>query len=139
MSRHMQFIFGLSAGMFVMIGWHYATVFGLLGSPPQSRGEFFIRIGIIVFIFIVSSFVISALIISREGEGKVIPDEREQIIELKAERNGGWVMYAGLVVMMWFAFQPLAPMALANNLLAIICVAELVKLASGWFYLRNGV
>ena len=41
MSNHVKFVFSLSTLMFVPVFWHFATVFGVLGEPLVTRGEFF--------------------------------------------------------------------------------------------------
>ncbi len=137
MSTHMKFVIGLSSLMFLPILWHFATVFGYLGEPPQTRGDFFLRIGLIVAGFVVLSAITASIIAARHGDDEVTPDEREWLIETRAERNGGWALMAGLVGLMWFAFAPMQPMDMANAALAIIAVGEAVKIISGLIYLRG--
>lgn len=137
MSNHMKFVFGLSTLVFVPILWHFATVFGFLGEPPETRGEFFLRIGLIAAGFIIVS-VITAIIMAMRNDGDgIMPDEREALIEIRAERNGSWALMAGLVVLMWFAFSPMQPMDVANAALAIIAIGEAVKIVSGLLYLHG--
>lgn len=137
MSNHMKFVVGLSTLMFVPILWHFATVFGYLGEPPQTRGGFFLRIGLITAGFIVVSAITASVIASRHGDDEVKPDEREWLIETRAERNGGWALMAGLVGLMWFAFAPMQPMDVANAALAVMAAGEAVKIISGLVYLRG--
>ena len=137
MSTHMKFVIGLSLLIFVPILWHFATVFGYLGNPVQTRGEFFLRMGVIAAAFIVLSVITSTIIASRLGSSEIEPDEREWLIETRAERNGGWALMAGLVGLMWFAFTPMQPMDVANTALAILAAGEAVKIVSGLLYLRG--
>ncbi len=137
MSNHMKFVIGLSVLMFVPILWHFAMVFGYLGEPPQTRGEFFLRIGVIAVGFVVLSATIASAMVARNGETDIEPDEREQLIETRAERNGGWALMAGLVGLMWFAFNPMQPMDVANAALALIAAGEAVKIVSGLIYLGS--
>ncbi len=137
MSNHMKFVIGLSTLMFVPILWHFATVFGYFGEPPQTRGGFFLRIGLIAAGFIVVSAITASVIASRHGDDEVKPDEREWLIETRSERNGGWALMAGLIVLMWFAFAPMQPMDVANAALAIMATGEAVKIISGLVYLRG--
>lgn len=139
MSNHMKFVLSLSLLMFVPILWHFATVFGYLGEPPQTRGDFFLRLGLIVAGFIIVSFITASMISARLGDDEITPDEREWLIETRAERNGGWALMVGLVGLMWFAFAPMQPMDVANAALAIIAVGEAVKIISGILYLRGRV
>ena len=84
MSKHMRFVIGLSTLMFVPILWHFATVFGYLGEPPQTRGGFFLRIGLIAAGFIVVSVITARIIATRHGDSEIMPDEREWLIETRA-------------------------------------------------------
>ncbi len=137
MSKHMRFVIGLSTLMFVPILWHFATVFGYLGEAPQTRGGFFLRIGLIAAGFIVVSVITARIIATRHGDSEIMPDEREWLIETRAERNGGWALMVGLVGLMWFAFAPMQPMDVANAALAVLAVGEAVKIVSGLMYLRG--
>lgn len=137
MSSYMKFIIGASSVMFLMLGWHFGTVLRFWGNAPETQFEFFVRLGVIIVGFIIISAV-SAVLISAKNESAVEPDERELIIIRKAERNGGHIASVGLLSLMWFAFQPLTPMGIANVALSILCLAEFVKIASGLFYLHIG-
>ena len=138
MSPNMSFTIWMSSLLLLPFGWHFGTVFGLWGTPPTTRAEFFIRIAIIVVLFIVASIIVAIMTASRSGDDEFEPDEREQIIVQKAERNGYYVLSVGLVYIMWVVFEPMSAMDTANALLAIICVGEIVKILSGLFYLRTG-
>ncbi len=137
MSTHMKFVLGFSLLMFVPILWHFATVFGYFGTPLQTRADFFLRIGLFAAGFVTLSIVTATIISARLGNNEIEPDEREWLIETRAERNGGWILMAGLVGLMWFAFTPMQPMDVANAALAIIAVGEAVKIISGLLYLRG--
>ena len=137
MSNHMKFVFGLSTLVFPPILWHFATVFGILGEPPETRGEFFLRIGLIAAGFVIVSVITAIVMAMRDDGDGIIPDERETLIEIRAERNGGWALMVGLVVLMWFAFSPMRPMDIANAALAILAIGEAVKIVSGLIYLHG--
>lgn len=139
MSTHMKFVIGLSLLMFVPILWHFATVLGYFGAPPQTRMEFFLRIGLITAGFVTVSIIVATIISARLGNSEIEADEREWLIETRAERNGGRVLLAGLVGLMWFAFTPMQPMDVANAALAIIAAGEAAKIVSGLIYLRGQV
>ena len=82
--------------------------------------------------------VITAIVMAVRNNGDdIMPDEREALIEIRAERNGGWALMAGLVVLMWFAFSPMQPMDVANAALAILAIGEAVKIVSGLIYLHG--
>lgn len=136
MSPYVKAIVFLSLGLLVVFGWHFATVLGILGNPPQTRGEFFIRIGLIFFAFLVVSGI-SAALVSKHTEQPTEPDEREEIVLLKTERVGMVTVYAGLVLVAWMVFTPFTPMQMANALLALVCVTEFVKIVYGVAILKR--
>ncbi|MEL6693623.1 MAG: hypothetical protein AAFQ12_11420 [Pseudomonadota bacterium] len=138
MSPSMSFTVWMSGLLLLPFGWHFGTVFDLWGTPPATRAEFFIRIAIIVVLFVIASIVIAIMTASRTGDEEFEPDEREQIIVQKAERNGYYALSCGLVYIMWAVFEPMSAMDTANALLAIICFGEVVKIVSGLLYLRTG-
>ena len=137
MSTHMRFVIGLSLLIFVPVLWHFATVFGYFGDAPQTRGSFFLRIGMIAGGFLVLSMILASVLAVRQSGDGIEPDEREELIETRAERNGGWALMAGLVGLMWFAFTPMQPIEVANAALAILAIGEAVKVISGLIYLRG--
>ncbi len=138
MSTHFKMIVFLSLGLLIVFGWHFSTVFGFLGTAPATQTDFFIRIGFIILAFIVIS-VITSIMVAKKDENAILPDEREEKIELKADRVGVISLYIGLMIVMWFAFIPLTPMQIANAILAVICITEIIKIAYGLFLLKKGV
>lgn len=138
MSTHFKLIVFLSLGLLMAFGWHFSTVFGFLGTAPVTQADFFIRIGFIIFVFIVVS-VITSIMVAKKDENAVLADEREEKIELKTDRIGAISLYIGLIIVMWFVFTPLAPMQVANAILAVVCVTEIIKILYGLFLLKRGV
>jgi hypothetical protein len=137
MSTHFKFVVSLSVGLLILFGWHFSTVFGFLGTAPITQTEFFIRIGSIALVFIIIS-VITSIMVAKKDERAVFPDEREEKIELKTDRIGAISLYIGLMIVMWLVFTPLTPMQVANALLAVVCITEIIKLTYGLFLLKTG-
>jgi hypothetical protein len=117
----------LTYGLLAVFAWHFGTVLGWFGTAPATPGEFFWRLGIILVGFFVVS-VVTAIKVASGDETAAMPDEREEKIELRAERVGVIVLYLGLLVVVWLAFSPLTPMQFANAVLAAVCAAELIKM-----------
>ena len=138
MSSYVKMVFSLSLVFLAAIGWHFGTVLGWFGSPPATQAAFFWRIGIILVGFLVLS-VGCAAFLGKRDKVSPLPDEREEKIDMLAERNGVLAIYAGLLVLMWFVFTPLEPMQVANGILVVVCFTEIVKLVSALFYLKRGV
>ena len=138
MSSFMKTMTLVSILFLLAIGWHFGTVFGLFGTAPETQAAFFMRIGTIVLgIFIIS--VVAAIRIAKRDGTPPMPDEREEKIELKAERNGVTAIYAGLLCLIWFSFAPMTPMQFANGILAVVCFTEIVKLLTAFFFLKKRV
>jgi len=138
MSIHIKMVVVLSLGLLMVFGWHFLTVFGFLGTAPTTQTDFFIRIGLILLVFFVIS-IITAIMITRKEENAAQPDEREEKIELKTDRVGVLSLYIGLIIVMWFVFIPLTPMQVANAILAVVCVTEIIKILYGLFLLKRGI
>lgn len=136
MSIHFKTIIFCSIGLLLLFTWHFATVFGIVGSAPQTRSEFFVRFSLFMAAFLISS-IVSFIFIAKKENG-IKPDEREEQIGLRVERNSIFVLYAGMICLMWFVFIPMEPMQVANAILGIMCVAEAFKIATGLKYLRIG-
>lgn len=123
---------------FLAIGWHFGTVLGLFGTAPATQMAFFLRIiGIVVAVFVIS--IIAAVIFAKQDDAAPLPDEREEKIELLAERNGVFAIYAGLLCLIWFSLAPMTPMQIANGILLVVCFTELIKILSAFYFLRRGV
>ncbi len=136
MSNNFKAVIFCSIGLLLLFAWHFATVFGIVGSAPQTRSELFVRFSLFVAAFLISS-VVSFIFIAKKEDG-IKPDEREEQIGLRVERNSIFVLYAGMICLMWFVFTPMEPMQVANAILGIICIAEAFKIAIGLKYLRIG-
>lgn len=137
MSPSMNFTIWMSSLLLLPFGWHFGTVLGFWGTPPVTRADLFIRIAVIVVLFVITAIIWSIIAASRSGDDEFEPDEREQIIVQKAERNGYFFLSGGMVYLMWVVFDPMTAMDIANTILAIICLGELVKIISGLIYLRG--
>jgi len=107
--------------------WHFGTVFGLFGIAPTGQVEMFVRLGIIIGAVVITTLISAYTIQSRQGS-PMLPDEREEKIERVSEGVGTVMIYAGLLLLSWFAFTPLSPTDVVNGLLLIVTAVELVKL-----------
>lgn len=138
MSPYQKMTLYLSIALLLAFGWHFGTVLGLFGTAPLTQGAFFARIGAILGLFVAASFV-TALVVGRAGPRAALPDEREEWIELRAQRSGVMTLYLGLLLLAWFAFSPMTPVGFANGLLAVVCVTEIVKVLTEIYYHRRGI
>lgn len=124
---------------FTLIGWHFGTVLELWGNAPETRVDFFIRIGIIVAGSIVASIVGVIILRLLTGEEDFEADEREALVLHKAELAGYYSLAACVCYLMWRVFDPMSPMQIANALLAAFTFSAFVKLIAAFVLLRRGV
>ena len=139
MSSSLRYTMVLSVLMFLPFGWHFGTVLGFWGDAPETRADLFWRLGIIVTAFIICSIIVAIVSASLNKDDDMVPDEREDIVLQKAERNGYFALSSAIMLVIWFAFAPMNAMDVANALLLSVCFAEAVKIISGVIYLRLGV
>lgn len=138
MSPALSFTAMSAAFALLPVIWHLGTVFGYWGTPPATRAELFIRIGIFVVVSIVASVAAAIAVAIATGEEEFEPDEREKHILQKAEMTGYYTLAFGAMLVMWFVFEPWTAMQTANALIAAFAVSELVKLFAGFVFLRLG-
>ncbi len=125
---------------FIPIIWHFGTVFEFWGHAPETRADFFIRIGIIIVASIVGSIIgIIIMGIASGKEDEFEPDEREKLIQRKAELFGYYFLAACICLLMWHVFDPMTPMQIANALLGAFALSEIAKLMATFILLRRGV
>ena len=127
-----------SALMLLAVGWHFGTVLGYWGHAPDGRTELFIRIGMITAFTIIGTIIAAIVVAIRTGDEDLEIDEREILIEQKAERNGYFALATAALGVMWLVFDPVSPMQLANLILAAMAVGEVIKLLSAGFYFWRG-
>lgn len=140
MSPALRFPMMISIFCLIAILWHFGTVFELWGHAPETRADFFIRIGIIIATSIVGSIIGGIIMgIASDKEEAFEPDEREIQIERKAELIGYYSLAAAICILMWHVFDPMTPMQVANALLGAFAHSELIKLLATFVLLRRGV
>ncbi len=139
MSPAMRFTTIVTLISFIPIGWHFGTVFELWGSAPETRTDFFIRIGIIIVGSIIGSIVGAIAMAIASGKDEFEPDEREKLVLRRAELFGYYFLAACICFLMWHVFDPMTPMQIANALLGAFALSEIVKLVAGFALLRRGV
>ena len=127
MTAYLKTSNSVTIGFLIAMLWHFGTVAGLFGTAPLGQADMFIRLAVIIGATVVVSFI-SALAIQRWQGSPMLPDEREEKIERVSETVGTVMIYAGLLVLAWFAFAPLSPVQFVNGILIIVAVTELVKL-----------
>lgn len=123
----------------ILAGSYHLSVFaGWIGSVPVGALDLFWRLGWSVAAVVVLTvlFAIGVAAFERDGPAR---DEREVQLEFRATRNTGMVYAFGLITLLWNAFRLADPMQLAHAVIAILVLAELVRLGSLAVYLRRAI
>lgn len=127
MSAYLKASNSVTIGFLAAMAWHFGTVLGLFGTVPIGQADMMFRLAVIVGVVIAVALIAAFTAQKRYGV-LLIPDGREEQIEHVSEGIGTVIIYAGLILLAWFAFTPLSPTQFVNGLLAVVSVAELAKL-----------
>lgn len=127
MSAYLKTSNAVTIGFLAAMLWHFGTVLGFFGTVPVGQADMMFRLFVIVGIVVGVAFLAAFTVQKRYGT-LLLPDEREEKIERVSETFGTVVIYAGLLLVACLAFAPLSPTQFVNGLLAVVSVAELVKL-----------
>ena len=126
-------VFAIIAGIL-----HLGAYWGFWWSPAETGSELFWRVGLtcIGLVVVVIGYSILASIFDRVEQP--VMDEREAVVQFRAMRNMLFVYSGGLAITFMEAFDGLSnPMALAHMVIGVFIVAELVRLPSLWYYMRQ--
>lgn len=125
----------------------YAVVFGgyffvlwQSWDPSYARGlTLGLTIGAVVMLIIIATglAIVAAFFNPRDANAR--PDEREVLIDLKAERIASYTLAVGVVGMVGALLMEWNGVLVAVLLLATLVIAELVKATAQIIYFRAGV
>jgi len=134
---------GLLLGIVVVSIFYFPAAFKIVANAPHGAPLIGISIvGVIVLVIIESIY--HAVIAVASGDKS---DERDLLIDLKAERNAGFVLGIGLFWLIGFIIaqsilnaRPVPnPLEIAVYIILAITVSEVTKLLWQIWYYRSGV
>ncbi len=126
-------IFAVLAGIL-----HIGAYWGFWWSPPETGNELFWRVGISCVLMVVLVILVSIGSRIADRTDRPASDERESRVQLLAMRNMLFVYSGGMAIIFMEAFADMSgSMALAHTVIGVFVVAELVRLPSLWWYLRQ--
>lgn len=125
----------------LVYGWYFIKIIGDAASTPvaeiEYQGLLASMVGVFVVLLIVSHVVITGVAAATTGgiEGS---DERDQRIGRFGEYIGGYVVGAGMLVVLFLAMAETEYFWIANAALGILVVAELVTSGTKIVLYRKG-
>ncbi len=133
---------GLLVGLGVMSWWYFPRAFAIAAQTDNPMG-----LGAISVVCIIGLVVFEAVyhaVIA--GHGGDETDERDRLIDIKAERNAGFVLGIALFAVVGRIFAttalpelaPMSPLEIAVWILLALTVSELSKVLWQIWYYRTG-
>ncbi len=113
----------------VAAGMRSAGITVLVGYVPL-----FVAVVVLLVLILIVGHV--AVAIASRPEGR---DERDQLIEWRAESNSAWVLGAGVLAALFGLVVSLDSVWIAHLLVLSLLISELVKSVSQLFYYRRGL
>jgi len=130
-------------GSLIAIGvigyWFFPAAFDIADSSNDPADLFVLSIGCIIGLIIIEAVYQSII----AAKGSAESDERDALINLRAERNSGWALGIGLFWLVGHivatsavdAVEPMGALLIAVWILFALTVSEFAKLASQvWYY-----
>lgn len=107
--------------------------------PGAARGlSIGLMFGAVVMLIIIAASLTILAAIAAPKQANAPADEREQLIDLKAERVSSYTLSAGVVLLIGALLMGWNGVLVANLLLAAMVIAELVKAAAQIIAYRRG-
>lgn len=136
---------GLLVGIVVVSAFYFPLAFDVVATAPHPAP--LIAVSVVGVIAIVIIETVYHAIIAVRARGETEPDERDRLIDLKAERNSGFVLGVGLFTLVGWIFMQSAlgtevvmqPLTIAVWILLALTVSEVAKLGWQIWYYRTGV
>lgn len=123
----------------VIFSYYFYRAFPALRDPLQTdNSPVGVLIGVVILIIIIQIAMQVTLAIRSRKEAERQPDERENLISLKASRSAHFILVVGVwITIMSIYFEPTG-LALINTLLFFFILSEIAGYALQLIYYRRG-
>ncbi len=122
-------------------GWYMAEAFAAASAGQTSIAEFgptmWTVMGVYV-VLIIAVMIVTAILSKGEGEEMGEFDERDQLIDMRAERTGSYAQSVGLFGLLVMLTMEVSAFALANTIMGIMAFATILTFALRLYYYRRG-
>lgn len=132
---------GVLATTIIVYGWYFTDAFGRAALGQTTVAEFgptlWVMFGAYI-VLLITATVISAILSHKEGEEMGEKDERDRLIEMKAERLGSGVQSAGIFGLLVMVMFDCGAFALAHAILGVMVLNTLVTFSTRLYLYRRG-
>ena len=135
---------GLLVGIVVVSAFYFPVAFEVVATVAHPAPLIAVSaVGVVAIVIIETVYHV---VIAAAARGGTDPDERDRLIDLKAERNSGFVLGVGLFTLVGWIFVQSAlgaefvmqPLTIAVWILLALTVSEVAKLGWQLWYYRTG-
>lgn len=123
--------------MLAIFGYYFVVAARMKSAGSTAVVEFvplFVSVVVLMVVVIVIGHIVVAIASRPEGR-----DERDRLIEWRAESNASWVLGVGVVAGIWSTATSVDNVWIAHLLLLFLISSEVVKSVSKLLYYRRGL
>ena len=123
--------------MLVIFGYYFVVAARMKSAGSSAVVEFvplFVSVVVLMVVVIVIGHIVVAIASRPEGR-----DERDRLIEWRAESNASWVLGVGVLAGIWSVATSVDNVWIAHLLLLFLISSEVVKSVSKLLYYRRGL
>ena len=123
--------------MLAIFGYYFVVAARMKSAGSTAVVEFvplFVSVVVLMVVVIVIAHIVVAIASRPEGR-----DERDRLIEWRAESNASWVLGVGVCAGIWSAATSVDNVWIAHLLLLFLIGSEVVKSVAKLLYYRRGL
>jgi len=123
--------------MLAIFGYYFVVAARMKSAGSTAVVEFvplFVSVVVLMVVVIVIAHIVVAIASRPEGR-----DERDRLIEWRAESNASWVLGVGVLAGIWSVATSVDNVWIAHLLLLFLISSEVVKSVSKLLYYRRGL
>lgn len=135
-------------GTVLVYGWYFKQMLAIAETAPVEEGAvaiaaiapvLAITIAALVAIAIIAHIVIAIVDVTRHGDVEDTEDERDKLVDLKAEYRGSFTLSVGALGVLVMMLTGFSMFWTANALLGAMVLSSIVKGVFQLYYYRRGV
>ncbi|WP_020398261.1 hypothetical protein [Kordiimonas gwangyangensis] len=131
---------GVLVATVLVYGWYFIEAYGLASAGETAISQFGPTMWTMVaahIVLVIAMMVLTAILSRRKGE-ELEFDERDNIIEMKAERIGSYMQGCGLFAVLVLVMLEYSSFAIAHTILAVMAVSVIISFSMRLYLYRKG-